>query len=123
MRSNSLRWIVEGWLMVGGLLGCQKEENTALPAITSTEAFFDEAVTPIFFQNCNYCHSTEQATAGIVLDTYADARAVALNGQLLGAVNHVSGYTPMPLNAPQLPDEEIATIRRWVEAVLADADN
>ncbi|MGD1891929.1 MAG: hypothetical protein ACFB15_15245 [Cyclobacteriaceae bacterium] len=88
--------------------------------ITDTELFFTEEVTPIFLQNCNYCHSMELATAGIVLDTYEDAQVVAQNGQLLGAVTHAPGYTPMPLNAPQLPDEEITTIRRWVKAELSN---
>ena len=82
---------------------------------TRTEATYQVEVSEILFQNCTYCHSTELASGGVVLDTYEDVAVVARNGQLLGAINHTSGFSPMPQNAPRLPSCEIEIIRLWIE--------
>ena len=95
-------------------------ENEDSPALVCAEAEVNEVtygveVSEILFQNCTYCHSTQLASGGVVLDTYEDALVVAQNGQLLGAITQSPGFSPMPQGAPQLPNCEIEVIRQWME--------
>lgn len=64
--------------------------------------------------NCLGCHTGASAPGGIMLDTYADVRTVAMSGRLLGAITHSSGYRAMPDFAPKLPECRIAEIRTWI---------
>ena len=64
--------------------------------------------------NCLGCHTGASAPGGIMLDTYADVRTVAMSGRLLGAITHSSGYRAMPDFAPKLSECRIAEIRTWI---------
>ena len=109
--------IIWGFLVL--LLGARCEDNQS-PVINeecSTDAIaYSSEVSEILFQNCTYCHSTALATGGVVLDTYEDARVVGENGQLIGAIIHAPGFSPMPQGAARLPDCEIEIIQTWVNA-------
>lgn len=70
-----------------------------------------------FLQNaCNGCHTGASAGAGIQLNTYAGVRTVALNGRLVGAVSHTSGFVPMPQGGAKINDCRISQITTWVNA-------
>ena len=75
-------------------------------------------IVPILQSNCYVCHSS---TAGpgngnVILDVYAEINKYATSGQLVGAINHASGFSPMPQNAAKLVSCDIAQIESWVEA-------
>jgi hypothetical protein len=71
-------------------------------------------VQPLLQNTCNSCHSTAQASGGVILDTYTGARAVAVNGKLVGAISHASGFRPMPQGGTKFSDCNINIIRSWV---------
>lgn len=64
--------------------------------------------------NCLGCHSGASAQGGIMLDDYANVRAMAMSGRLLGAITHSAGYRAMPDLAPKLSECRIAEIRTWI---------
>lgn len=86
----------------------------AEPCDTTSFTYSGE-ISPILLQYCMDCHSTENHSAGIILDTYAGTKIVANNGKLLGVINHDSGFSPMPKNAQQLDPCTIRIIELWVE--------
>jgi hypothetical protein len=47
---------------------------------------------------------------------YNTDKAVAMNGRLLGSINHTNGYSAMPQNAAKLSDCQIAVIKQWMDA-------
>jgi len=86
----------------------------AVPCDTTSFTYSGE-INPILLQYCMDCHSTENHSAGVILDTYAGAKIVANNGKLLGVINHESGFSPMPKNGPQLDPCTIRIIELWVD--------
>ncbi|QEC66742.1 hypothetical protein FRZ67_05275 [Panacibacter ginsenosidivorans] len=99
------RWIRQGALNTKNCITCDTTQYT-----------YSGTISGIFETNCIGCHSTNNASGGIDLSTYAGASVVALNGRLVGAVTHAPGYSPMPQNAPMLPDCNITQIEKWVAA-------
>lgn len=81
---------------------------------------FSGQVQSILLHNCMPCHSTEEETAGVVLDTYAGAKIVADDGRLTAVINHESGVPPMPKDAPKLDPCTIRIIEIWVEGGALD---
>lgn len=71
-------------------------------------------VYPIFDQYCVFCHGGAIPEGGIDLTNYEDVALLAQSGQLLGAVNHDPGYSPMPKDGDKLNFCQIRTITIWV---------
>ena len=81
----------------------------------TTSFNFSGVIKPIMLQYCMDCHSTENHSAGVILDTYEGTKLIANDGRLLGVINHESGFSPMPKNLPQLDPCNIRIIELWVE--------
>ncbi len=71
-------------------------------------------VYPIFDQYCIYCHGGDIPEGGIDLTDYDVVAELAQNGQLLGSINHLNGYSPMPKDGNKLSFCLIRTITIWV---------
>lgn len=84
------------------------------PCDTTSYTYSGE-VKSIMLQYCMDCHSTENQSAGVILDTYEGTKKVANNGKLVGVINHQSGFSPMPKNGPQLDPCTIRIIELWIE--------
>jgi len=81
---------------------------------TSNVTYTDD-VLPVMEQNCYVCHAANVNQGGITLEGYDALKVYVDNGRLLGAINHDSGFSPMPQNAPKLPDCAISKIQAWVD--------
>jgi mono/diheme cytochrome c family protein len=75
---------------------------------------FSQTVWPIVQGSCFGCHNGPAPQGGINLDNYNNVVAVANTGQLMGAINHDPGYSPMPQNGAKLSDCKIAQIQKWI---------
>lgn len=71
-------------------------------------------VYPVFVEHCIFCHGGATPDAGIDLSNFEDVIMVAESGQLLGSINHMAGFSPMPQNAAKLDFCLIRTITIWV---------
>lgn len=78
---------------------------------------FTANVKPILQSNCYSCHSNANSSAsgGVKLEDYADVKAHADDGDLLGTITHSSGFPPMPQGGNKLSECNINKIRAWVE--------
>ncbi len=73
-------------------------------------------ITPLIQASCLPCHNTATNSGNVILDNYNDTKTYALNGQLLGVINHTSGYSPMPKGGDKMPECTIAKINSWIQA-------
>lgn len=75
---------------------------------------YSGVVLPILQNNCFVCHSAAANFGNITLEGYQNLKIRVDNGQLLGAIRHKSGFSPMPQGAPQLVECNIQKIEAWV---------
>lgn len=61
-------------------------------------------IRPAIQARCQGCHSGSTPQGGLDFTSWSVLNAVAQDGRLGGAIQHLSGYTPMPSNSPALPD-------------------
>jgi cytochrome c553 len=100
------RWINEG---------AQNGTNCAVLCDTMNFAF-NAYIQPIFQQNCAGCHNANLSSGGVRLSDHSGVSAVALDGRLIGAIKHLSGFTAMPQGSPKLSDCKIRQVEKWVQA-------
>jgi len=81
----------------------------------SVNVTFLGTVWPILQANCVGCHNSSSSENGnIDMNKYADIARIASSGQLMGSIDHKSGYSAMPKNGNKLSICDIARIRRWI---------
>jgi hypothetical protein len=73
-------------------------------------------VKPILDANCIVCHSTASNQGNVILDSHTEAKQYAESGQLLGAIKHEPGFSPMPQGGNKLNACNISKIEIWVNA-------
>ncbi len=82
----------------------------------TTNVTYSGSVAPVMAANCNGCHSSSSPSAGIITDNYNSLKVVADNGKLQGAINHQSGYSPMPKGGNKLNACDLTKIDIWINA-------
>ena len=104
--------LIEQWILEGAGInpGCEAD----VPCDTSNVTY-KVTIASIISANCLGCHSSSGTGGGILLTTYAQVKDQVNNGKFWGTVNHESGYVPMPQNAAQLSDCDLAKIRIWID--------
>ena len=102
--------LIKTWIAQGAQnLNCDGGCDTS--AVT-----FNAVIKPLIQNKCQGCHQGSSPGGGIDLSAYAGIRAVAIDGSLLGTINHSAGWSAMPKNGNKLPDCDIAKIRIWINA-------
>jgi hypothetical protein len=76
---------------------------------------YAQHVSPLLIQKCSGCHSQGNASGGIAMGTHSLDNVIALNGKLLGTIEHKPGYNPMPQGLARLNTCEIAIIKKWID--------
>lgn len=75
---------------------------------------YTTSILPIIESKCYACHDQASNFGNITLEGYSSLKTFADSGELIGAIKHESGYSPMPKNLPQLLECEIEKIEAWV---------
>lgn len=99
-------------------VGCKNDSAELLyppDPCDTTNVKYSTTILPILRDNCYRCHSGSQTVAPFKLDSYAAVSTHAADGSLWGAVSHASGFSPMPKNAAQLSDCNLAKIKKWID--------
>ncbi len=111
-------------LFITLISGCYYDNEESLRGQTdgtcdTVNVTYSKSVQPIIQTWCLACHSNVQiaegAGGGNRLEGYTNLRILALNGRLLGAIEHLPGYSPMPKYGNKLSDCDISIIRIWIE--------
>ena len=119
-RLTALILIFTALMLTFNLTSCYYDNEEELYPDTggcdTTNVSYSSSVAPVLQANCNACHSGNGPSAGIVTDNYTDLMTIVNSGQFKGAINHSSGYSAMPKNAPKLGDCNLSKINKWVDA-------
>lgn len=85
-------------------------------ACDTTNVTYSGTIVTIFSQNCSVsgCHDGATKAGGYDYSNYTGVIASITSGRLLGAINHESGYFPMPQNTAKLSSCDINKITAWV---------
>jgi cytochrome c553 len=86
------------------------------PACDTSNVTYAGTVAPLLQARCTGCHGNSGAAAGLNLSAYAQVRAIAANGQLMGTTTHAPGFRPMPQGGTKLSDCDLAKLQQWVTA-------
>lgn len=101
------RWIATGAVDSGvtcGISPCDSNNFT-----------YSGAIAPLMQKYCIGCHNAPTSTGGNLTD-YADVQNASVNGKLIGNIERLPGYHPMPTTGITLSDCEIAQVTKWVAA-------
>ena len=90
-------------------------EDDVVPDCDLDNVSYSETIVPIMQANCNGCHSGPSPSAGIITAEYEGLQEIALDGRLVGSVNHEEGYSPMPQGQAQLDECPREQIAAWVD--------
>lgn len=103
--------LIAKWINQGALnITC----NANWDSCDTTNVTYSGTVAPILQTYCVGCHSGVYPDGGILLNQYTGVAAVALNGKLVGAITHSTGFSAMPPTGSMLPSCEIEQITKWV---------
>lgn len=84
-------------------------------ACDTSNVTYAESVEPIISTNCRSCHNTNNANAGIILETEADVTAIAQSGLLTGVLRNTSGIKMPPTF--DLTECQIRTVEIWTNGI------
>jgi hypothetical protein len=102
------------------------------PAAPADEALFRERIAPLLHQRCLSCHNADRHRGGLDLSDRmtllkgSDNGSVVTPGQAERSLllKAVSGSQPrMPKQGPKLTSDEVAVLRRWIDAGSAWPDD
>jgi hypothetical protein len=104
--------LIATWIAQGALNNNCEETTNGDCDITNISLSDD--IMPIFEMKCAGCHASGVASGNVVLDTYNGINTVAQSGQLIGALSHAAGFSPMPQGLDQLDECTINKIKSWI---------
>jgi len=108
--------MLTGTLLTGCYYDVEEELYPATVSCDTSNVTYSLTVKPIIDDNCIVCHSQASQQGSVVLETYNDIQVYASSGQLLGAIKHESGFSPMPQGGAKLSDCNILKIEKWVSS-------
>lgn len=91
----------------------------------STDVSYASTISSIIQLNCYGCHSNSAsgvAGAGISFEGHENISSYISNNQerFLGAIQHLSGYSPMPKGGQKLNNCDISKIKNWINEGVQD---
>lgn len=103
-------------LLLGfALFSCGDDEDEC----DTSDVTYTNSIASIFNASCalSGCHvDGNEANAFFSLEGYANSKAVADFGRIVGAVSHQTDFSPMPKDQDKLDQCNIDKITAWVNA-------
>ena len=65
---------------------------------------------------CLGCHTGATAGGNIRLSSYTEVKSRVDDGRLMGAIEHMNGFSPMPQGASKMSACDINKIKAWITA-------
>ena len=78
---------------------------------------FTNNIKPILTNNClnQGCHTTANATASIILDTYAGTKETITGDKLINALKYLAGGSKNMPPAGKISDCDISKVEAWIK--------
>jgi hypothetical protein len=109
-------------LLTASFTGCYYDKEEELyagsggPCITVNTSYTADISVILQRNGCLGCHNAASASGNIVLEGYANVKAVTTTGQLYGSVSHTGNYSPMPKSGNKISACDIQKIKAWTDA-------
>ncbi len=111
-------------LLIIALAGCyyDNEEDLFVPVAVggntcdSVAVTYTTSIAPIMTNYCTRCHRTGRTDGGVNIAGYAQLSVYVNSGQLLGAIRHDRGFSPMPSSGTRIPACDLQKITTWIAA-------
>lgn len=119
MNIRIMKKIVLFLILLGTANACYYDvEEELYPTLEceTQDVTYTSTILPILQNNCYSCHNQAANNGNVTLEGHSNLLRYVNNGQLLGAIRHESGFSPMPQNAAQLVECDIAKIEAWIDA-------
>ena len=113
IRNNRL--LLSVFVLFALVLSCKKDADDPIDC-NGINPTYSADIKSILDASCakSGCHDAITQEDGKNLSTYAGALAVSQTDEFLGAIQHQSGFVPMPHDGPKLPDDKIQLLTCWV---------
>lgn len=110
-------WVFLFSALFAALVGCSKEATPIQYDCTGLTPTYTANVKSILDTHCAYagCHGGSNPQKGIDLSTYTKAKDESLNGSVVGSIQHLKGYDPMPDGSAKLDEATIKLVSCWVQ--------
>jgi hypothetical protein len=92
-------------------------ENYVNDCDTTLLDSYTSSVSLVINSNCASCHSSSNKSGNVDLSNYSSVVNAANSGQLMGSIQHSSGYNVMPPYS-NLQQCEIDRLQRWIQKGL-----
>jgi len=103
--------LLEKWINQGALnLECE-DINVVCDSVNMS---YTDDILPILNVSCVSCHSAPSPGGGIDLSSYANIKTQVDKGKLMGAIEHKSGFVPMPQGGGKLGNCDISKLNGWI---------
>ena len=102
--------LIRNWILQGApnTSGCGNNCD-------STLFTFSRIIQPMVNKYCKGCHNEVLSSGGYNFESYDGILKSVTNRRILGALNHETGYLPMPRGGNKLSDCEISQFRKWID--------
>lgn len=101
--------IIYKWIQQGA-------KNNACNDCDTSTFTYSGAMLPIINTHCKGCHNPSFISGGLDLTLYANVRSIALDGKLMGSIDHLPGFSAMPKGGTKLSDCKLTQVRKWIAA-------
>jgi hypothetical protein len=101
---------IQTWIQQGA------KNNSCSEDCNPADFSFIANIKPIVDLTCGGCHSGSNPSGTILLETYAQINAIALDGSLMSSLHGTDGFDLMPDNSTGLPECYISQFQNWVNA-------
>lgn len=103
--------------MIGAWIQQGAQNNSCEPTSCDTlNVTYSNTIRPVVQARCQGCHSGATPQGGLDFSSWSVLNAVAADGRLEGAIQHLPGYEPMPRNAARMNDCRITQFLQWIDA-------
>ena len=104
-----LTWINQGALNNSCM------EAVGSPNCDTLNISFSKTIIPIIQNYCLGCHNSKSKQNPILLESYDTILAQINNGKLLGSIQQLDGFIPMPSNNISLTPCDIEKFKLWIK--------
>lgn len=103
--------LIGQWIQQGA------QNNSCEPSSCDTQnVTYSGTIRPVIQSRCQGCHSGTTPQGGLDFTSWSVLNAVAAEGRLAGAIQHLPEYPSMPPSGSQLSDCRIDQFLTWIEA-------
>jgi cytochrome c553 len=100
--------IIRIWIKMGA-------QNTSNCTRCDTANYsYSSRIKPLMITWCVGCHNSGSAGGGYDLSTYSGVSSSVVSNRLPGALQHLTGFSPMPKNTNKLSDCDINAVLKWI---------